>query len=99
MSIKRVLDVVGGGTITISIGVPTSCDDESGDYECSYSIEGLCGRKYSSSGMGIDSLQAFILTLELVGNIVCSSEEYKAGKLSWVGGVDGDLGLPTAERS
>lgn len=99
MNIKRKLDVLGGGSVNISIEIPTVCDDGSGDYECWYNIEGLDNRNYSSFGVGIDAIQALILTMELVGNIVFSSEFYRAGSLSWVGGVAvGDLGLPTAER-
>jgi len=45
--------------------------------------------------MGQDSMQAVVLALQNIGAILYTSDEFKAGQLSWLG--QRHLGFPTAK--
>ena len=66
------------------------------DYTCRYTVSGLA-KPLSGSGMGIDAIQALFITLQLIGNRLYSMEEFKSGRLTWEGSINGrDLGFPTS---
>ena len=48
---------------------------------------------------GVDSVQALVLSLQMVGAQLYCFAEYEAGRLSWeCGAVKGDLGFPVPEN-
>lgn len=94
---SRDLTMSDGHKVVVLIGVPTKVPDGGDDYVCPYQIVGIGdgGVRYA---MGIDSFQALQLTLKKIGTDLYTSEEAKAGGLSWEGGsVQGDLGFPVPD--
>jgi hypothetical protein len=79
-------------SVTIKIGKPQKFVDGD-DYYCPFQVIGLGDEKINWSG-GIDEVQALLLALEQIGLYLIESEEYKQGKLSWVGSDKGNLGFP-----
>lgn len=63
------------------------------DFCCSFRLLGL-GADLSSHACGIDPLQALTLALTKIGAVLYSSEEWRDGRLTWLGQPRGDLGLP-----
>ena len=47
---------------------------------------------------GVDEVQALVLALSMIGAELYCSEEYRAGRLKWDCGRDGDLGFPVPEN-
>ncbi len=65
-----------------------------GRYECKFSIAGL-SQPFVSRSVGIDSVQALWLALQMVGTRLYTSPEFEANLLSWNGMRN--LGFPTPE--
>ncbi len=91
----RELILIDGKKVSVIIGKPEKFPD-SDDYYCPYQIMGI-GRESVRYAGGIDSVQALILTLNMIGSDLYTSKEAKAGILRWVGGERGDLGFPVPE--
>lgn len=66
------------------------------DFRCTFRISGL-SRERASHAYGVDAVQAINLALIKIHAILSSSGEYQQGRLTWLGGEDGDLGLPIAD--
>ncbi|MCE9524064.1 MAG: hypothetical protein K8S25_16730 [Alphaproteobacteria bacterium] len=89
---KRTLELSGDPIreVTVLIRQPRPDGD---DYRCEYQIIGLSdGKTHSSYGMGLDSMQALILTLQLIGAALYTSQPSKEGRLTWIGARN--LGFP-----
>ncbi len=87
----RTFALADGEEVRVAIGRPFEPDRYPGEYWCPYRIEGL-GKDRVHRTIGVDSMQALTLTLELVGTLLYDSDEAKDGRLTWNG--DLDLGLP-----
>ena len=96
---SRILQLSGknSANVTITIGKPQKFPDGQ-DYYCPYQIIGLGDEKVSWGG-GIDEIQSLILILDQIGIILCNSDEYKQGNLSWFGSEDSNLGFPRHDSS
>ena len=91
---ERILDISDGGKVTVIVGIPQKHGDDS---VCIYKIVGI-GDECVRHAMGIDALQALQLALKAIGTDLYTSEEAKAGVLSWEGElVKGDLGFPVPD--
>ncbi|HEX3653754.1 MAG TPA: hypothetical protein VHU18_13125 [Rhizomicrobium sp.] len=94
--IRRQLKLDKEQDVYVDIFCPIEEPGTDGHYSCAYCINGL-SKTLASFGMGIDAVQALYITLQLIGNRLSSTEEFKSGRLTWVGSIDGkDLGFPTA---
>ena len=82
--------------IIIKLGKPKNFPD-SPDYYCPYQIVGIGKEKVGYVG-GIDEIQALLLSMERVGAILYTSEEYRNGRLRWEGDESGDLGIPVPKN-
>jgi hypothetical protein len=90
----RTLELDGGRTVSVIIGVPQRYPEGAEDYFCPYQIVGI-GDERVRCASGIDALQALTLTLKMIGADLYATPEAKNGTLSWVGqSVKGDLGFP-----
>lgn len=88
----RELDLHGGGKVTVTIGKPEKFPDAE-DYYCSYQIIGIKRSSVRYAG-GVDAVQALELALKMIGADLYTSDEARAGALSWKGNDEGDLGFP-----
>ncbi len=80
----------------VLIGIPKRRTDND-EWYCPYQTIGIGSGRVGIS-YGIDSIQALVLALSMVGAELYTSEEYKAGRLTWdCGAVKGDLGFPVPE--
>ena len=79
--------------ITIRLGTPARFPDGN-DYYCPYQVLGL-GRDRVFYGAGVDSMQALIHALHNMGADLYTSNEAKAGQLTWFD--DRNLGVPVAD--
>lgn len=95
--VTRILQLDDTTPVKIVIGKPQQFPDGN-DYYCPYQIIGWGDGKVNWSG-GIDEIQALLLTLEQIGIILNNSEEYRQGKLSWIGSEVGNLGFPHHDSS
>lgn len=91
----RELILSDGKEVSVIIGKPEKFPD-SDDYYCPYQVIGIGKGNVRYAG-GIDSVQALLLTLNMIGADLYTSKEAKAGILSWKGGAKGDLGFPLPE--
>lgn len=92
---NRELALADGKKVTVTIGKPEKFPD-SEDYYCSYQIIGMGNERVRYAG-GIDSIQALLLALNMVGADLYTSDEAKTGVLSWKGGEKGNLGFPVPD--
>jgi hypothetical protein len=81
--------------ITILIGKPQPTP-EGIDWYCPFEKLGI-GSGRIKHAMGVDAMQALVLVLQMVGTELYTSGEYKAGRLEWDCGVNGDLGFPVPD--
>jgi len=89
----RELTLSGRAKVTVAIGKPRKFRGGI-DYYCPFQITGMGDEKVRYTG-GADAVQALQLALVLIGVQLQSSEEARAGKLSWDGGRRrGDFGFP-----
>jgi hypothetical protein len=90
----RELQVTGSGkVIEVRLGRPEKFSD-SDDYYCRYQIMGL-GRDRVFYGAGVDQMQALVLALQNIGAELYTSNEARAGQLTWFGELN--LGFPVAD--
>ena len=61
-----------------------------GEYRCRWRIEGL-GEERSREAAGIDGVQALMLAMRTVHAELTGSDEYRAGKLTYLQQADLDL--------
>lgn len=80
---SRKLFINGEHEVTITIGKPKKFDEGEQDYYCPYHITGIGNEKVKYAG-GIDAIQALIFTLQRIGAILYTSDEYKNGNLEWL---------------
>lgn len=93
--LKRELKFEFNKIINISIYTPVVNDD--GSYSCSFQISGFKSDKIRKS-VGVDGVQAVILSLKKIGSEFYSSDEYKDKKITWECELfEGDLGFPNLE--
>jgi len=85
----RTFALTGGGEVRV--GRPFEPTQYPGEYWSPYRIEGL-GKDQVHRTIGVDSIQAVTLTLEMAGTLLYDSEEAKDGRLTWDGNPD--LGMP-----
>jgi hypothetical protein len=92
---SRTIDLASpsGSIVHVSIMQP---EPDGNDYRCEFQIVGLGEKTINSYGMGVDSTQALILTLQMVGTRLYTSKEGKAGHLSWLGMKN--LGFPVPDN-
>ena len=83
-----------GRKVVVTIGKPQRFPGPDGQgHYCPYQISGITRDKVRFAG-GADAVQAIALAMKMVGIDLYTSEEGKAGMLSWECGRDGDLGFP-----
>ncbi|WP_165189859.1 DUF6968 family protein [Caulobacter soli] len=93
---RRVLQLDEVDAVQVEIFSPVEDVGSFGDYLCRFKINGL-GKNVEGYGAGIDSINALVGALIIIGNKLYTTEEYKSGRLSWSGSIDrGKLGFPTA---
>lgn len=96
---KRVLNIDGQPSVIVLVQPPEIVDNTDDHFMCQYTIDGLSS-KIISHGMGIDEIQATLITLQLIGNRLHSCDEFRSGRLSWIGGLrSDDLGFPQPAAS
>ena len=94
---SRELVLADGGRVTVQIGAPFPPPDYEGEYWCPYKISGLVSVRLRRV-VGIDAIQALMLALQAIGTDLYSSEEYRAGRLSWFeNDRSATLGFPVLE--
>jgi hypothetical protein len=86
------LSVPAGARAVVTIKQPQR---DGNDYRCEFHIVGLGDKAINSYGMGVDSMQALILTIQLIGALLYASDEAKHGRISWLGMKN--LGFPVPE--
>ncbi|UYO53721.1 DUF6968 family protein [Rhodopseudomonas palustris] len=65
-------------------------------WECPWQIE-WPDRKRTNSGHGVDSVQAVLHAMQMVGSELYTSEEHRSGLLTWKEGYSG-YGFPVPAR-
>ncbi len=70
--------------ILVVVGQPQRSPDGD-DFYCPYKISGV-GREKVRCGFGVDSLQALVLTLQVIEVHLDTSAGKRAGALTWLGG-------------
>ena len=80
--------------VSVFIGKPEPAEDSG--YKCCYQVIGI-GSQETKLARGIDSIQALQSAMVLVGASLQRLNLEIGGKLSWNGGVPGELGFPTAQ--
>ncbi len=93
---ERELSLDGATAVRVLIGAPKQRINRD-DWYCPYQTDGIGSGRVGIS-YGVDSVQALVLALSMVGAELYCSREYEAGRLSWdCGAVKGDLGFPVPE--
>lgn len=93
---QRHLLLDGVQSVLVRIGMPKRRAG-SDDWYCPYQTEGIGSGRIGIS-YGVDSVQALVLALSMVGAELYCSKEYEAGRLGWdCGAVKGDLGFPVPD--
>ena len=83
--------------VQVLIGKPEMLPG-SEDWYCPYQSVGIGSGKVRYA-IGVDPVQALVLSLSMLGAELYCSSEYEAGRLSWeCGAVKGDLGLPVSQN-
>lgn len=91
----RTLTLDGTKQVQVLIGRPQRFQNGQSWY-CPYRIPNV-GLDRILYAAGVDEVQALILALSMIGAKLYTSDEYIAGRLSWVAGQEGDLGFPVPE--
>ena len=101
MKIDKIKDVIAerrfkktgsSDLVVVRIGKPEKFT-ESEDFYCPYEIIGVGKGKIRYAG-GVDSAQALLLALKMIGADLYTSKEIEPGHLVWEGSKKGDLGFP-----
>ena len=90
----REIDIDDNRKVTVAIGMPQEFP-EGHDFYCPYQILGM-GRENVRYGAGVDPVQALILTLQIIGTDLYTSDAFKAGRLRYLGSRN--LGFPVPEN-
>ena len=80
---ERELEIADGRTVQVVIGKPRPFPDGN-DYLCPFQIIGL-GKEIIIGAGGVDSLQALIMALHAISANLYTSDEARAGTLTWLG--------------
>ena len=88
---ERELDSADGRTVQVLIGQPQPFPEEGGDYYCPFQITGI-GNDMVMHLAGVDSVQALLLALKMIGARLYTSDEGRAGTLTWL--EHRNLGFP-----
>ena len=80
------------GVVTVTVGKPRKTRGYP-DYCCPFRIATPRGTE-THRACGLDAIHALLLALVIIGVHLSTLPESKTGRLAWVGGADGDLGLP-----
>ncbi len=88
----RDLEISDGSTVQVVIGQPQSFPNGQ-DFFCPYQITGIGNEKIRHAG-GVDSLQALLLALQMISAELYTSDESRAGTLTWLGRRN--FGIPVA---
>lgn len=97
MNVMLSRELVFGDTekITVLIYLPVKNDD--GSYSCHFQFLGFKSDKIRKS-VGVDSVQALMLSLRKIGSELYNSDEYRDKKIRWECELfEGDLGFPNLE--
>jgi hypothetical protein len=91
---QRTLNLAGPDAqpVIVAIGHPAP---DGGNYSCAFQIRGLDGETIEACGMGVDGMQALLLTLKIIGATLYTSQDAKAGRLTWLGSTN--LGFPVPD--
>ena len=97
---ERELEITDGRTVRVLIGQPQPFPDDGGSFYCPYQILGISNKniRYTENVRymgGVDSVQALVLTLQAVGAELYTSDEARAGTLTWLG--QRNLGFPVVD--
>ncbi len=93
---SRELTLDGNRKVEVLIGKPEPCPDGI-DWYCPHQTVGV-GSGRVRYAIGVDTVQALVLGLSMVGAELYTSEEYESGRLSWDAGAStGNLGFPVPE--
>ena len=91
--LTRELDLRNGGKVDVYVWKPFEEPHDHGSaYKCLYKITGLT-KVVARYCYGVDAVQAMMLTLQIIGVYLYTSEEYEAGDLTFAG--NRDLCFPT----
>lgn len=90
---ERELELADGRTVQVVIGQP-QLFPEGGSFYCPIRITGIGKEKIMRVG-GVDSVQALVLALHAISANLYTSDEARAGTLTWLGRRN--FGLPVAE--
>ncbi len=96
MVATRELTLDGSEKVTVLVGKPQPFSNGV-DWYCPYQTLGVGSGQVRYAG-GVDEVQALVLALSMIGAELYCSEEYRAGRLKWDCGRDGDLGFPVPEN-
>lgn len=83
----------GRQTLTVRIFRPMVAQ---ASWECPWQIE-WPDRTRTNSGHGVDSMQAVLHAMQMVGSELYASEEHRSGHLTWKEGYSG-YGFPVPAR-
>ena len=89
----RSLTLAGETPREVTVGIKRPVPDN-GPYKCEYQIVGIGSGKVRYA-VGVDSMQALVLALKIIGADLYSSEAAKEGRLSWFGSPN--LGFPVPD--
>lgn len=94
---KRILILDESSDVFVEILEPEIDPQTDGHYICHYKISGL-DKNLNGYGIGVDSIQALYITLQLIGNRLYTTDEFKSGRLRWPYSLDqSDLGFPVTD--
>jgi len=79
---ERELDTSDGRTVKVLIGQPQPFPEGS-SYYCPIQITGI-GKDMVMRAGGVDSVQALLLALKMIGARLYTSDEGRAGTLTWL---------------
>ncbi len=88
--LTRQFDLRDGGMVDIHVWAPVEVTPNVA-HSCAYKITGIGAEKLRLAH-GVDDVQALSFALQTIGVWLYTSQEYKDGNLTWLGGRD--LGLP-----
>jgi len=81
-------------TVNVRIGRPRHWSSRSTDFICPFRVTGL-GKPISGALYGVDSLQALLLTLQVLPAVIGQLTRQHKGVFTWLGNRNVDLALVT----
>ena len=87
---ERQLELEDDRRVSVLIGKPLRYPEED-DFYCPFQITGIGNGKVRYA-CGIDTVQALVLTLNIIAAELYTSDEARSGKLTWWG--QRNLGIP-----